>query len=98
MASIRGTARVVAWTLTVVCFIRGGVVHARAVAQAGDPAGRDAVLDWNSIALQLQADDHTGLFGPAEQPGPGRSARALAMVHLAIFDAVNSIEPRATPY
>ena len=56
----------------------------------------DAVHRWNEIALDANALDHTPvaagdprLFG--EQIGPGRTARALAIVHIAIFDAVNAI-------
>jgi hypothetical protein len=59
---------------------------------------RDPVLAWNAIALQAVADDHSGTFGPAEQGGPTRTARALAIVHAAIFDAVNSIDRSYTPY
>jgi hypothetical protein len=54
------------------------------------------VLDWNEILLQANADDHT--FGSPEQGSPTRSSRAMAIVHAAIFDAVNSIEPTAKPY
>jgi hypothetical protein len=76
------------------------VAHAlRSVAAAGgDPRGRDAVLDWNAIALQAVVHDHSGTFGPAVQGGPTRTSRALAIVHAAIFDAVNSIESRAEEY
>jgi uncharacterized repeat protein (TIGR01451 family) len=61
--------------------------------QFGDP-----VLFWSSIALQANAEDHTGTFGKAEQAGPGASSRALAIVHAAIFDAVNSIDGSYQPY
>jgi hypothetical protein len=51
---------------------------------------------WNEIALDSNALDHTPvaageirLFG--EQLGPTRTSRALAIVHIAIFDAVNAI-------
>jgi hypothetical protein len=65
---------------------------------ATDPHGRDAVLDWNAVALQAVVNDHSGTYGAAAQGGPTRTSRALAIVHIAIFDAVNSIEPRAVPY
>ena len=59
-------------------------------------AGVDAVRRWNRIAIDASGLDHTPVapgesrvFG--EQIGPGRSARAMAIVHIAIFDAVNSI-------
>jgi hypothetical protein len=51
---------------------------------------------WNAIALHANALDHTPVapgenrvFG--EQLGPTRTSRALAMVHIAMFDAVNAI-------
>lgn len=64
------------------------------------PRSRDALATlhfWNAVALDANALDHTeladgetGLFG--EQFGPGRSSRALAMVHIAMFEAVNAID------
>jgi hypothetical protein len=55
-----------------------------------------AVLRWNDVAIDTSGIDHTPVaagetrvFG--EQLGPGRSARAMAIVHIAIFDAVNAI-------
>jgi hypothetical protein len=51
---------------------------------------------WNQIAIDASGLDHTPVapnenrvFG--EQLGPGRSSRAMAIVHIAIFDAVNAI-------
>src|SRR5207344_2437126 len=51
---------------------------------------------WNEIAIDASGLDHTPVkpgetrvFG--EQLGPGRSSRAMAIVHIAIFDAVNAI-------
>ena len=51
---------------------------------------------WNRIAVDASGLDHTApaagedrVFG--EQLGPGRSSRAIAIVHIAIFDAVNAI-------
>src|SRR5882672_9259428 len=56
----------------------------------------DSVRRWNTIAIAANALDHTPVapgenrvFG--EQFGPGRTSRALAIVHIAIFDAVNAI-------
>jgi hypothetical protein len=58
--------------------------------------GRDAVRRWNQIAIDASGLDHTPVapgedrvFG--EQVGPGRASRAMAIVHIAIFDAVNAI-------
>src|SRR5882762_2471549 len=60
------------------------------------PGLADSVRRWNAIAISANALDHTPVapgesrvFG--EQLGPGRTSRALAIVHIAIFDAVNAI-------
>jgi hypothetical protein len=54
------------------------------------------VRHWNAIAIDASGLDHTPVtpqenrtFG--EQFGPGRASRAMAIVHIAIFDAVNAI-------
>jgi hypothetical protein len=60
------------------------------LAQAHAAALPDPVLDWNQTALKTLADVKVGRTPPA--------ARALAMVHAAIFDAVNAIDRRFTPY
>jgi hypothetical protein len=62
--------------------------------QSNTPA--DRLRYWNRIAIDASGRDHTPP-GPGDnwefgaQLGPGRSARAEAIVHIAIFDAVNSI-------
>jgi len=61
------------------------------------PVG-DPVLHWNALALQANAEDHSGTFGAPQQGGPGPSSRALAIVHAAVFDAVNSIDGSYRPY
>jgi hypothetical protein len=65
-----------------------------AAPSGGDPLAR--LRYWNEVALNAVALDHTPLtlgelriFG--EQFGPTRTSRALAIVHLAILDAVNAI-------
>src|SRR5256885_15794137 len=56
----------------------------------------DSIHRWNQIAIDASGLDHTPVapgeirtFG--EQLGPGRAARAMAIVHIAIFDSVNAI-------
>ncbi len=56
----------------------------------------DSVRRWNTIAINASGLDHTPValgesrsFG--EQLGPCRSSRAMAIVHIAIFDAVNAV-------
>jgi hypothetical protein len=51
---------------------------------------------WNEVMTDANAIDHTPVapgesraFG--EQVGPARTARAFAIVHIAVFDAVNAI-------
>lgn len=50
---------------------------------------------WHKVALDSVALDHTPLDSggvPFEQGGPTRTSRALAMVQIAVFEAVNSID------
>lgn len=49
----------------------------------------DAVLQWNAIALDAIRTDRTA---------PPMAARDLAIVHVAIYDAVNSIDRQFAPY
>ncbi len=48
----------------------------------------DPVLYWNSILLEVSRRDFTRGYNNAQQPGPIRTARAMAIVHIAIHDAV----------
>ena len=54
------------------------------------------VKDWNRIAIDASGLDHTPP-APGEtrvwgqQLGPGRSSRAIAIVQIAVFDAINAI-------
>jgi hypothetical protein len=56
----------------------------------------DTLRYWNQVAIDASGVDHTPLapgenrvFG--EALGPGRAARAIAIVHIAMFDAVVAI-------
>jgi hypothetical protein len=65
------------------------------------PAARLAY--WNEVALNAIAIDHTppaagGPPGAGEQLGPTRSSRVLAIVHIAIHDALNAIVRRYPGY
>jgi hypothetical protein len=62
-------------------------------------AQSDIIRRWNEIAINATGLDHTPvppgdprIFG--EQLGPGRSSRAMAIVHIAIFDAADAIDHR----
>ncbi len=53
------------------------------------------VLRWNRIAVDASGFDHANA---GEQLGPGKAARAMAIVHLAMFDAANGIRPAYASY
>jgi hypothetical protein len=65
--------------------------------------GTDLIRRWNQVAIDASGLDHTPLgLGEArtfgEQIGPGRSSRAMAIVHIAMFDAINAVIPRYHSY
>jgi hypothetical protein len=45
----------------------------------------EPILFWNGVALEANRVSHTN--GKNEQTGPTLSSRALAIVHLAMYDA-----------
>jgi hypothetical protein len=49
------------------------------------PASANVITDWDTFAVEIAAPGNMG-------------ERELAMVHVAMFDAVNAIEPRYKPY
>lgn len=73
-------------------------LHAAGGAPVAKSNGNDPVLKWNDIALQAVVDDHSGTFGAPDQGGPTRTARALAIVHISMYDAVNAIVGGYEPY
>jgi hypothetical protein len=58
----------------------------------------DAILHWNSIMLQAEADDKSNIYGSADAAGPTGASRAFAIVSVAMFDAMNSIKGKYEPY
>ncbi len=55
------------------------------------------VEHWNEIAVDASGLDHAPpnvgpMHAGGEQPGPGRSSRACAIVQIAVFEAVNAIK------
>ena len=54
----------------------------------------DSILYWNDVALEANRVSHTN--GKNEQTGPTLSSRALAIVHLAMYDAFGRIASPAT--
>jgi hypothetical protein len=64
---------------------------------------RSWVIHWNEVAINASGVDHTPVapgesrvFG--EQIGPGRSARAMAIVHIAMFDAIIAVNGGYSSY
>src|SRR5687767_7589854 len=53
----------------------------------------DPILLWNEVALEANRVSHTN--GRNEQAGPPLSARALAIVHLAMYDAYAGVDTAA---
>jgi hypothetical protein len=62
--------------------VSGSTLGARELRATGNP-----VIHWNAVATELMVD-----------PGPIIDLRAFAILHLAIHDAVNSVERRFEPY
>jgi hypothetical protein len=69
----------------------------------GPRHGLDSLHRWNVIAINASGLDHTPVapgenrvFG--EQLGPGRSSRAMAIVHIAMFDALDAVVGGYTSY
>src|SRR5262245_61458211 len=65
--------------------------------EARRPLSADVVLRWNAVALDAQKADYA-LGHTPDQGGPTRDSRALAIVHAAMFDALNSVTTHYTPY
>jgi hypothetical protein len=61
----------------------------------GPRKGLDSVRRWNQIAIDASGFDHANA---REQLGPGRASRAMAIVHIAIFDTVNAAVGGYTSY
>jgi hypothetical protein len=75
-------------------FVVMGLATGSSGADQGGPT--NWVRHWNQVAVDASGLDHTPpangenrVFG--EQFGPLRASRAMAIVHIAIFDAVNAI-------
>src|SRR5437773_4675033 len=70
---------------------------------AGPMEALDSLHRWNVIAINATGLDHTPVapgenrvFG--EQLGPGRSSRAMAIVHVTMFDVLDAVVGGYTSY
>ena len=73
------------------CWVPGGVVAAQppTVREEPAPAARDAVERWNEAALEAIRSEKTP---------PPVAARNLALVHVAMYDAVVAVEGGYSPF
>jgi hypothetical protein len=96
MSSIRWAAWVLVFT--------GVVTAGHATASSGTPAPPpgttlERLHHWNHVAIDASGLDHApdGVGSPhtfGHHLGPGRASRAMAIVHLAVFEVVNAIDRR----
>ncbi len=59
---------------------------------AGSFAHADVITQWNDVLIGALRT------GDPSMPGPGWASRNSAMVHGAMFDAVNSVDRTHTPF
>jgi hypothetical protein len=67
----------------------GKMLAAVAIFGLAPPASADVIADWNENAVS---------YGVLHNMGPPPAERIVAMMQLAMFDAVNSIERKYRPY
>jgi hypothetical protein len=67
----------------------GKILAAVAIFGLVPPASADVIADWNENAVS---------YGVLHNIGPPPAERIIAMTHVAMFDAVNSIERKYRPY
>jgi hypothetical protein len=61
------------------------------------PSASDVVMEWNAVAIEAAKEDHA-IGAPGLQFGPTRTARALAIESIAVYDSVNAIDRSCTPF
>ena len=103
LRALQETRRAVPLSLKALQEFMGKSPEMQALEQGQTPQLGDILL-WNGVALDATSLDHTtdtpqmppSTF--AEQFGPTRSSRALAITHLAVFEAVNLITKKYSSY
>ena len=56
------------------------------------------VMYWNSVLLEASRRDHSQGYANGQQSGPTKTSRAMAIVHLAIHDAVAYVDKPGAAY
>jgi hypothetical protein len=74
-------------TLFLFLALCGFTLQSSAAQKQGPHSGLNSIRRWNQIANDASGLDHATV---REQLGPGRASRALAIVQIAVFDAVNA--------
>ena len=94
LSSLYGSAsyRLLALLVILACMSWIGPRHVSAAPPDDGAESAHEVIKWNQL-LRLQILRIPGAQPPTISPG-----RSLAMLHIALFDAVNSIERSFTPY
>lgn len=75
-----------------------------AVAMSGPHPPMNQLMMWNHAALDITSIDHTANPNPIQHPefgeqlGPPCTSRALAMVHLAMYETMMAIEEHVPPH
>jgi len=82
---------IIAFSVTQSSFASSSYGAQDAVLSDGSATPINPVVEWNKSLLVI-------LRTPGAQPATIHSTRSFAMMHAAIFDAVNSIETKYTPY
>src|ERR1700758_468321 len=67
------------------------LANAAAAEQQNPPQPVNAVIEWNRTLLVI-------VRTPGAQPATIHSTRNFAILHAAIYDAVNNIDPEFSPY
>jgi hypothetical protein len=83
--------RLLALIVVLACLNWTAPRHVSAATPDDGAASAHEVIKWNQLLRQI-------VLIPGAQPPTIPSTRSLAMLHIALFDAVNAIEQSFTPY
>src|SRR3984893_7626705 len=85
-------SRILATLALISAFLQVAALANAATDKQQNPAQPvNAVIEWNRTLLAI-------VRTPGAQPATIHSTRNFAILHAAIYDAVNNIEPRFSPY
>jgi predicted glutamine amidotransferase len=85
-------SRISAMLALTCAFLQVGLLANAATTGEQNPAQQvNAVIEWNRTLLTI-------VRTPLAQPATIHSTRNFAILHAAIFDAVNNIDPKFSPY